>query len=175
MKLEQEEAHISTSRTNVPACPSKMRREVMEALSHAWVRIALTSCRHLSRERAGERGSSPSQKLLIRLPAHLGLGGCKPGSWGQAFATDNQVHSVRRLASKATCLSLVGRWQSEISKWCQILLKASTREWSLASLEKFHVFQNGNRWASRKKSKRRDGDPSPHCRWPLWRGGWVFS
>ena len=116
----------------------------------------------------------------------LGLGGC----WilRTSLATDNPAHSVRRLASKAICSSPVGR-QSKISKWCQILSIASMGEWTLASLKKFRVFKNGNRWASRKKSKRQDGDTSPQ---PLWMsptldvpfggklrfqftGGWCFD
>jgi len=75
LKLEQEELHISTKKTNLPAYPSKTGREAMEELSHAWVGMALMSCQHLS----GEGGSSPSQRSLSD---SLALFSGQEGPWG---------------------------------------------------------------------------------------------
>ena len=62
MKLEQEEVHISTKKTSLPAYPSKTGREVMEELSHDWVGMALTSC--LGREGPAPERRSSSTHLV---------------------------------------------------------------------------------------------------------------
>lgn len=72
MKLEQEEVHISTKKTSLPAYPSKTGREVMEELSHDWVGMALTSC-------PGREGPAPERRSSSD---SLGLFSGQEGPWG---------------------------------------------------------------------------------------------
>lgn len=114
---------------------------------------------------APARSSLSSRHGVFR---HAGVGRQKLEGQDEAAQADDRplqlitrVCSLRRFVWKAICWCLRGRWESKIPKWPQILLKACMREWSLASLKKFHVFKNKNRWASIKQSNRRDDGPRP--------------